>query len=110
MLFLQSLLFLSIFLLPIIVYSVEELSISGPMELHDIALNEFVQMRRSDPTVSFSEGPLLETIREHSVKRLMTVSNELLTLIVSHNNELFVSVLFTFISAMYILFVFVLLV
>lgn len=95
MLFLQSLLlFVSIFLLPTKVNGVEELSISGPMELHDIALNEFVQMRRSDPTVSFSEGPLLETIREHSVKRLMTVSNELLTLIVSYNVSLYILVIY----------------
>jgi hypothetical protein len=60
---------------------VEEITLHGPMEFHDLAMGEYIQERRKDPNYSMDyESDFMKKAREHSIKRLMSKPEEALTL------------------------------
>ena len=60
---------------------VEEFTIHGPMEFHDEAMKEFVNMRREDPNATIDyDGAFMTRARAHAVKRLAIQPEEELSL------------------------------
>lgn len=51
--------------------NVEEFQVYGPMELHTEAMNEFLRMRKENPSDKLEyDGPFLTKAKEHAIKRL----------------------------------------
>ena len=57
--------------------AVEEFHAHGPMEFHDLAINAFLEMKKSDPSISLGhDSPFLERATKHAIKRLARKPSE----------------------------------
>jgi hypothetical protein len=49
---------------------VEEFQVHGPMDLHNLAMNKFMEMRKLNPQENLSyDGEFLQIANKHAVKR-----------------------------------------
>ena len=61
--------------------SLEELQVYGPMDLHQLSLDYFLERRRADPTETMeSDSPLMQRARDQAVRRLAMQAPEDLTI------------------------------
>ena len=49
---------------------VEEFQVHGPMDLHNLAMNKFIEMRKVNPQENLSyDGEFLKAANQHAIKR-----------------------------------------
>lgn len=50
---------------------VEEFQASGPMDFHSLAMNNFLELRKKDPSVNLNhDGEFLKRANEHAIRRM----------------------------------------
>eukprot|EP01039_Chlorochromonas_danica_P003198 gene3198-3501_t len=60
---------------------IEEFFIYGPMELHQTAMNKFMEMRKADPSLTMgNDGEFMKLANEHAIRRLRRKPDEELVL------------------------------
>lgn len=64
--------------------SLEEFVVRGPNELHNVAVDTYIEERRKNPEIKDfgDDSPLMKRAREHAVKRLASQREEDLSLMV----------------------------
>jgi hypothetical protein len=65
--------------------ALEEFVVRGPNELHNVAIDTYIEERRKNPEIKDmgDDSPLMKRAREHAVKRLASLREEDLSLMVS---------------------------
>jgi hypothetical protein len=86
---------------------VEEFHAHGPMQFHDLAMGAFLEMRKINPKETLTgDSPFLQKASEHAVKRLSRRPDEDFELRVRVTYPIFLMVLYSVLSEVYILYLF----